>query len=47
MSSIAREVEDAAIDTGLQRSGVYRSGPAGARTLAQYRAFLQAAGLPF
>lgn len=49
MSTIVREVEGAAIDTGLQRSGVYRcaAGPVGARTLAQYRGFLQAAGLPF
>lgn len=49
MSRIAGEVEGAAIDPGLQRSGVYRcaAGPEGARTLAQYRAFLQAAGLPF
>jgi len=49
MSTIVRDVEDAAIDTGLQRSGVYRAaaGPAGARALAQYRVFLQAAGLPF
>ena len=49
MNRIVGEVEDAAVDTALQRSGVYRAaaGPVGARALAQYRAFLQAAGLPF